>query len=141
MALESVFLFGILFNQRITDYIFFASLAACFVGLTNLIETGLIQDTFVPISALLISGIGNIASLLVVKRKKDLVVMLEQILSTTGLYSIVGNNPFSYVSRRAKGIGIAIVIAMGSYELHEKEVTTRAREDHEVRDKGIERNY
>jgi len=111
------------------------------VGLTNLIETGLIQDTFVPISALLISGIGNIASLLVVKRKKDLVVMLEQILSTTGLYSIVGNNPFSYVSRRAKGIGIAIVIAMGSYELHEKEVTTRAREDHEVRDKGIERNY
>jgi len=67
--------------------------------------------------------------------------MLEQILSPQGLYSIVGNYPFSHVSNRAKGIGISIVIALGLYDLHEKEITTRVREDHEVRDKGIEGNY
>ena len=70
------------------------------MAIFSVIETGLFPDLFLLVNSIVGLGIGNLVALIILSYRPTILSAVETLLSTDGLYAIVGN-PFSDVYKKA----------------------------------------
>jgi hypothetical protein len=70
------------------------------MAIFSVIETGLFPDLFLLVNSVVGLGIGNLVALIILSYRPAILLAVETLLSTDGLYAIVGN-PFSDVYKKA----------------------------------------
>ena len=70
------------------------------MAIFSVIETGLFPDLFLLVNSIVGLGIGNLVALIILSYRPAILSVVETLLSTDGLYAIVGN-PFSDVYKKA----------------------------------------
>jgi hypothetical protein len=70
------------------------------MAIFSVIEIGLFPDLFLLVNSVVGLGIGNLVALIILSYRPAILSAVETLLSTDGLYAIVGN-PFSDIYKKA----------------------------------------
>jgi hypothetical protein len=77
------------------------------MAIFSVIETGLFPDLFLLVNSVVGLGIGNLVALIILSYRPAILSAVETLLSTDGLYAIVGN-PFSDVYKKAGAVAAGL---------------------------------
>jgi hypothetical protein len=138
--IPTVFLFGLLFTHPIADIIFFTSLACWLMAIFSVIETGLFPDLFLLVNSVVGLGIGNLVALIILSYRPAILSAVETLLSTDGLYAIVGN-PFSDVYKKAGAAAAGLWTGLQGWKTYQDAQTAQHNYEVDARNKAAVGDY